>query len=52
MNFANTWHQLLQHCISVEFLLLGGYVQGALEKELHVAPFVERSKTAASGRSC
>ena len=28
-----------------------GYVQGALQKELHIAPFVERFKTAFLGKS-
>ena len=28
-----------------------GYVQGALRKELHVDPFVERFKTATLGKS-
>ena len=52
MIFASTWHKLLKHCISVEFLLLENFVQGALRKELHIAPFVERFKTATLGRSC
>ena len=28
-----------------------GYVQGALQKELHIAPFVERFKAAILGKS-
>ena len=28
-----------------------GYVQGALRKELHIAPFVERLKTTTLGKS-
>ena len=36
--------QLHKHCISNEFWLMEGYVQGALQKELHSAPFVERFK--------
>ena len=28
-----------------------GYVQGALRKELHIAPFVERFKTTTLGKS-
>ena len=51
MNFASTWNKLLKHCISVEFLLVKCYVQGALRKELPLAPFVERFKTATLGRS-
>ena len=40
-NFDSTWNILLKHYISAEFLLMEGYVQGALRKE----PFVERFKT-------
>ena len=39
MTFASTWNNLLKHCISIDFLLMEGYVQGALQKELHIAPF-------------
>ena len=46
MNFASTWNNLLKRCISAGFLLMEGYAQGALRKELHIAPFVERFKTA------
>ena len=28
-----------------------GYVQGALRKEMHIAPFVDRFKTVALGNS-
>ena len=41
IHFAGTWDNLLKHCISAEFLLVAVYVQGALRKELHIAPFVE-----------
>ena len=51
MTFARAWNNLLKLCISAEFLLLEGYVQGALQKELHIAPFVERFKTATLGKS-
>ena len=51
MNFASTWNNLLKHCISAEFRLMESYVQGALRKELHIAPFVEGFKTATLGRS-
>ena len=34
MNFASNWKKLLKHCISAEFLLVEGYVQGVLRKEL------------------
>ena len=30
MNFASTWNSLFKHWISSEFLLMEGYVQGAL----------------------
>ena len=52
MNFASTWNRLLKHCISAEFRLIEGYVQGALRKELSIAPFVEHCKKATLGRSC
>ena len=51
MNFASTWNNLLKHWISAEFLLMEGYVQGALRKKPRIAPFVERFKTASLGRS-
>ena len=51
MNFASTWKNLLKHCISVEFLLVVGYEQGALRKELHITRFVEGLKTATLGKS-
>ena len=52
ISFASTWNKLLKHCISVEFLLFEGYVQGALRKEQHIVAFVERSEIATSERSC
>ena len=52
MKFATTRHNLLKHCISANFLLVESYVQGALQKELPIAPFGERIKTVAMGRSC
>ena len=51
MNFASPWNKLLKRCISVDFLLVKCYVQGALRKELLLAPFVERFKTATLGKS-
>ena len=51
MNFASTWNNLLKHWISAEFFLMEGYLQGALRKELYIAPFVERFKTLTLGRS-
>ena len=50
MNFASTWNKLLKYCISAKFLLMEGYVQGALREKLHIAPFVERLKTATFGK--
>ena len=50
MHFASPWNHLLKHCISAEFLLVGGYLQGALRKKLRIAPFVECFKTASLGR--
>ena len=52
MHFASTWNHLQKHGISVEFLLVESYLQGALRKELRIAPFVEHFKTACLGRSC
>ena len=51
MNFGNTWNILLKHCISAEFWLMEGHVQGILRKELYIAPFVKRFKTATLGKS-
>ena len=42
MAFASTWNNLLKHWISVDFFLVESYGQGALRKELGIAPFVER----------
>ena len=39
MNFASTWNKLFRHCISVEVLLVEGYVQGAVRKEMFIASF-------------
>ena len=52
MIFASTGNNLFKHCISAEFMLMEGYEHGALQKELHIATFVERFKTATLGRSC
>ena len=30
MHFASAWNHLLKHCISVEFVLVEGYLQGAV----------------------
>ena len=50
MNFASTWNNLLKQWISSEFLLMEGYEQGALRKELHNVPFAERFKTTTLGK--
>ena len=39
------------HCIFVDILLIEGFVQGALRKELLIAPFVERFETPTLGKS-
>ena len=52
MNFASILKKLFKLCISVHFLLMEVYVQGALRKELRIAPFVERFKVATLERSC
>ena len=49
--FCQHRHKLIRHCISAKFLLMEGYVQGALREKLHIAPFVERLKTATLGKS-
>ena len=46
MNFAGTWNKLFRHCISVEFLLVEGYVQGAVRKEMFIASFIVSFKNA------
>ena len=52
MHFASIWNSLLKYCIFVVLLLMEGYVQGALRKNLRIAPFAERFKTATLGRPC
>ena len=51
VNFASTLNKLLKLCISVEVLVVGGYLQGALRKELRITPFVKHFKTVSLGRS-
>ena len=46
INLIRTYSKLLQHFIFACFLLIKGYEQGALGKELTVALFVERFKIA------
>ena len=45
INFVRIWHNLLSHCIFAKFWLMEDYVQGALRKELQIAPFLEHFKT-------
>ena len=49
MNFVSTWNNLLKYCIFAEFQLIEDYVQGALRKELHIPPLVQRFKTTTWG---
>ena len=51
MNFVSTWNKLFRHCISVEFLLVEGYVQGAVRKEMFIASFTVSFKNATLARS-
>ena len=51
VTFASTWNSILKHCISAKFLLMEGYAQGAIRKELHIAPFGEHFKTTTLGKS-
>ena len=51
INFISTYSKLLKHFIFPRFLLIEDYEQGALRKELIVAPFVERFKTATLRKS-
>ena len=50
-NFSNTWNNSLKHFISAKFLLMESYVQGALRKELSIAPFIECIKNTTLGMS-
>ena len=45
------WNVLLKHCISIDFLLVKGYVQDALLKELLVDLILDPFKTTALGKS-
>ena len=51
INSINTWSNLLENFIFVHRLLLEDYEQGALQKELIVAPLMERFKTATFRKS-
>ena len=46
----STWNNLLKYRISAKFLLMEGYAQVALGKELFIAPFGERFKTTTLGK--
>ena len=50
MSFASTWNKLFRHCISVEFLLVEGHVQGAVRKEMFIASFIVSFKNATLAR--
>ena len=45
-NFISTWNNLPWHCVFAGSLLIASYGQGALQKELLIAPFVEPFKIA------
>ena len=47
----NTSNKMPKHCIFAKVFLIEDYVQGALRKELFIAPFVERFNTATLGKS-
>ena len=49
-NLISTWHNLSKHCVFFADSLLI-VVLGALQKELHIAPFIERFKTVALEKS-
>ena len=40
-----------KHCICVDFLLIEGQVQGALRKELRIAPLVQHFQNVSSGKA-
>ena len=44
INFKSTLGKFITNYISVVVLLVEDFVQGALQKELFIAPFVERFK--------
>ena len=44
-NFISTWNNLPRHRVFADSLLIASYVQGALRKELLMAPFIKRFKT-------
>ena len=44
INFQSTLRKFITNYISVVVLLVEDFVQGALQKELFIAPFVERFK--------
>ena len=51
MYFASAWKHLLKNLISLDFLLIEGYGQSALRKELRIVPFVERFEITTLRRS-
>ena len=52
MNLIITYSKLLKDLIFDCFLPIEDYEQGALRKELTIAPFVERFKTGTLRKSC
>ena len=44
INFKSTLSKFITNYISIAVLLVEGFVQGALPKELFITPFVERFK--------
>ena len=51
-DFVSTWNKLVKHGIYPEMLLMEGYAQVAVRKELFIAPFAERFKTTTLGKFC
>ena len=51
INFKSTLGKFITNYISVVVLLIEDFVEGALQKELFIAPFVERFKAITSRRS-
>ena len=49
MHFASIWNHFIKHSISVEFLLVKGYLPGALRQTIRITPLVERFKIATLG---
>ena len=50
LNVISAWKNLTKHCIFANSLLIVSYIQGALRKELLIAPFVEHFQNATLGK--